>query len=147
MKFNYAFQKVVDLKTNEKTQAEWMLSAAVGVLHAEMNSLEQLIDHRRSIAEAMIDAAGRKVDLQSLQAMQQYGEHLERCIASKSKDVNHAELNVEHKKAQLNGKMLDEKVWLKAKDKAYESFCQEMLHREQSELDEMATVRFAMKAR
>lgn len=147
MKFNYAFQKVVDLKTNEKTQAEWMLSAAVGILQAEMKTLEQLLEDKRTVAERMMKEAANKASLLSLQALQQYAEHLERCIASKSRDVDHAESNVEQKKAHLSDKMLDEKVWLKAKDKALEAFRREMLLREQSELDEMATVRFAMKAR
>ncbi|MGV2795025.1 flagellar export protein FliJ, partial [Clostridium perfringens] len=38
MRFRYVYQKVVDLKSNEKTQAEWMLSAAVGILQAEQYS-------------------------------------------------------------------------------------------------------------
>lgn len=43
--------------------------------------------------------------------------------------------------------MLDEKVWMEAREKAKMHFQQEMLLREQNELDEMATVRFAVKAR
>lgn len=35
MRFHYTFQKVVDLKGNEKTQAEWMLSTALGELQAQ----------------------------------------------------------------------------------------------------------------
>ncbi|WP_138493977.1 flagellar export protein FliJ [Paenibacillus pinistramenti] len=147
MKFNYAFQKVVDLKTNEKRQAEWMLSAAVGILQNEMSSLEQLLEDKRRLAASMQEEAQKTASCLSLQAMQQYAEHLERCIASKSKDVDHAEQNVEQNKAHLSSRMLDEKVWLKARDKSLQAFRQQMLLREQSELDEMATVRFAMKAR
>lgn len=50
------------------------------------------------------------------------------------------------KQDQLSTKVLDEKVWLKAKDKAETQFQQSMILREQNELDEMATVRFAMKS-
>ncbi|GGA39751.1 flagellar export protein FliJ [Paenibacillus physcomitrellae] len=147
MKFNYAFQKVVDLKTNEKTQAEWMLSAAIGVLQNEMSSLEQLVEDKRKLAAAIQEEAQKSSSCLKLQALQQYSDHLERCIALKSKDVDNAEQNVEKNKAHLSSRMLDEKVWLKAKDKALDAFRQQMLLREQNELDEMATVRFAMRAR
>ncbi|WP_223066773.1 flagellar export protein FliJ [Paenibacillus caui] len=147
MKFNYAFQKVVDLKTNEKTQAEWLLSAAIGALQAEQRTLEQLLEDKRKLAVAMLEEAKKKASLLKLQALQQYADHLERCIADKSNDVNRAEQNVEKKKVQLSTRVQDEKVWLKAKDKAWDAFRHQMLLREQSELDEMATVRFAMRAR
>ncbi|MMZ70906.1 hypothetical protein D1872_340920 [compost metagenome] len=51
------------------------------------------------------------------------------------------------KKVVLTDKMLDEQVWLKAREKAKVRFQQELLLQEQNELDEMATVRFAMRAR
>ena len=41
-KFRYAYQKIADLKTSEKTQAEWLLSSAVGKLHTEEDSLNRL---------------------------------------------------------------------------------------------------------
>ena len=42
-KFRYAYQKIADLKTSEKTQAEWLLSTAVGMLHTEEDSLNGFI--------------------------------------------------------------------------------------------------------
>ena len=47
-KFRYAYQKIVDLKTSEKTQAEWLLSTAVGKLHTEEDSLNRLYQERLS---------------------------------------------------------------------------------------------------
>ncbi|GIP27381.1 hypothetical protein J23TS9_25110 [Paenibacillus sp. J23TS9] len=147
MKFQYAFQKIVDLKSNEKTQAEWMLSSAIGRLQAEEKSLGELMDNRERMANELQEAAEQKVPVSKIREFQMYVEHLEQCIEKKHTDVQHANVNVEMKKDQLSHKVLDEKVWLKAKDKAKDSFQQSMLLREQNELDEMATVRFAMKAR
>ena len=39
LSFRYSLQKIVDLKKNEKTQAEWILSHAMGVLQEEEHSL------------------------------------------------------------------------------------------------------------
>ncbi|GJM75556.1 hypothetical protein HMSSN036_77720 [Paenibacillus macerans] len=55
MKFRYVYQKVLDLKSNEKTQAEWMLSAAVGELQSEQRSLEQLFEEQARTASAIQD--------------------------------------------------------------------------------------------
>ncbi|CAM4313866.1 MAG: flagellar export protein FliJ [Paenibacillus macerans] len=147
MKFRYVYQKVLDLKSNEKTQAEWMLSAAVGELQSEQRSLEQLFEEQARTASAIQDEMENSASMLKLQELQRYMEYIEQSIARKLGDVKRAELKVEQKKSILNGKMLDEKVWLKAKEKAKEKFQHEMLLREQNELDEMATVRFAMRAR
>ncbi len=147
MRFRYVYQKVVDLKSNEKTQAEWMLSAAVGVLQAEQCSLEQLLEERTRMHSVIQTEMENKASMIKLQELQRYMDYLEGCINRKIGDVKRAEVNVDHKKTVLSGKMLDEKVWLKAKEKAKDKYQQEMLLREQNELDEMATVRFAMRAR
>ncbi|WP_410769256.1 flagellar export protein FliJ [Fontibacillus sp. BL9] len=147
MRFRYVYQKVVDLKTNEKTQAEWMLSAAVGILQAEQYSLEQLLEERSRTYFALQTEMENKASMIKLQELQRYMDYLEQSINRKMGDVHRAEVNVDNKKVVLNGKMLDEKVWLKAKEKAKEKYQHEMLLREQNELDEMATVRFAMRAR
>lgn len=147
MKFRYVYQKVVDLKSNEKTQAEWMLSAAIGELQSEQCSLEQLQEEKARIHAMILDEMENCASMVKLQELQRYMDYIEDSIIRKIGDVRRAEVNVDHKKTILSGKMLDEKVWLKAKEKAKAKFQQEMLLREQNELDEMATIRFAMRAR
>ena len=147
MKFNYAFQKIVDLKANEKVQAEWMLSAALGVLKEEQDNLEQLQSDKEMMDTAIHNAAIEKASLLKLQSMHHYASYLERRIEDKSRDVNHAEQHVVTRKSHLGSKMQDENVWKKSKDKAWTVFRHQMLGREQGELDEMATVRFVMRSR
>ncbi|MDR6716227.1 flagellar export protein FliJ [Paenibacillus sp. 2003] len=146
MKFRYHFQKVVDLKSNEKTQAEWMLSTAIGKLQTEEEHLIQLLNDRNNLIGIIQSATENTASVNSLQEMQRYVHHLDECISRKNSDVKHAQVNVQRNQTFLNGKMIDEKVWLGARDKAKIKFQQEMLLREQNDLDEMATVRFAAKA-
>lgn len=146
MRFHYTFQKVVDLKGNEKTQAEWMLSSALGELQAQEKSLDELLTQRSSLTLALQSAAEHKTPMAKIIEMQNYVDYLDTCIARKHSDINRAHVEVQHKQDQLSTKVLDEKVWLKAKDKAQTLFMQNMNLREQNELDEMATVRFAMKS-
>lgn len=147
MKFRYAFQKIVDLKSNEKTQAEWMLSMAIGKLQAEEKSLGELIEMRDRMFDAQEEAARRSAPVAEIRNIQSYAEYLDDCILKKRQDIRVAHVNVNQKQEQLTVRMLDEKVWLKAREKSNEKFRQESLLREQNELDEMATVRFAMNAR
>lgn len=42
MKFQFPLQKIVDLKGNEKTQAEWILSQALSTLREEEQFLHEL---------------------------------------------------------------------------------------------------------
>lgn len=147
MKFHYAFQKIVDLKSNEKTQAEWMLSSAIGKLQAEEKSLNELYEMRDQMYRAQQELASRCVPVAEIRNIQVYAEYLEECIERKRDDIRIAHVNVTKKQKVFSDKMLDEKVWLKARDKSQEKFRHESLLREQNELDEMATVRFAIKAR
>ncbi|ASA22261.1 flagellar export protein FliJ [Paenibacillus donghaensis] len=146
MRFHYTFQKVVDLKGNEKTQAEWMLSGALVELQAQERSLEELTSQRQMTMEALQAAAEHRTPLSKIREMQEYVDFLDICIARKHMDISRAQQEVQIKQDQLSTKVLDEKVWLKAKDKAQTLFQQNMILREQNELDEMATVRFAMKS-
>lgn len=146
MRFHYTFQKVVDLKGNEKTQAEWMLSSALGELQAQERSLDELTYQRSTLMLSLQNAAEQKTPMAKIREMQEYVEYLDHCIARKHSDINRAHQEVQRKQDQLSTKVLDEKVWLKARDKAETLFQQNMILREQNELDEMATVRFAMKS-
>lgn len=140
--FRYTFQRVVDLKGSEKTQAEWMLSSAIGDLTAEELSLELLRAKKQDWEEKLQEATQISVPLSELQVIQQYLDYLVDCIKSKLKDVLHAQKAVEQSRLKLSDKMKDEKVWLKAKDHARDRFQYALQIKEQNELDELASVRF-----
>lgn len=140
--FRYSFQKVVDLKSSEKTQAEWTLSSAIGALAEEELSLGLLRAKQREWEGKLHEATRITVPLSELQVIQHYLDHLVACITSKLQDVLHAQKAVEQSRLKLSDKMKDEKVWLKAKDHARDRFQQAMQIKEQNELDELASVRF-----
>lgn len=146
VKFKYPFQKIVDLKETEKTQAEWMLSASLGKLAQEKLTLEELYMEKESTMESIYSSASLCC-VSSLQQLQSYVSRLEHSIKKQLDDVQLAEDDVVRSQDHLSLKMKDEKVWLQARDKARERFRHEMQLLEQNELDEMATLRFAMAAR
>jgi flagellar FliJ protein len=142
MRFRYAFQQIVDLKNNERTQAEWVLSEAIGHLRSEESSLQQLEAQMERSRQELSGEMEKVTTISQMQVMQQYVNHLNRQISKKNDDVRHAERHVEQKQQVLQDKMVDEKVWTQARDKAYHAHAVLTLKKEQAELDEIASVRF-----
>lgn len=138
MRFRYPLQKLVDLKTNEKEQAEWMLSESVGRLQREESALSELLAERAQVGEKLENASVRSTTISQMQLLQHYSLHLEQMIRLKSKDVDGAKSDVADKQLVLSGKMMEEKVWTKAKEKAQLQFTAFVLKKEQEELDEIA---------
>lgn len=141
MRFRYPLQKLVDLKTNEKEQAEWKLSEAIGALQREELSLSELLAEHARVGEELESASVRKTTISQIQSLQQYMEYLNMQIRCKSVDVEKAQENVSDKRLHLNEKMIEEKVWAKAKERAQLQFTSFVLKKEQEELDEIALTR------
>ncbi|MDQ6419257.1 flagellar export protein FliJ [Paenibacillus sp. LHD-117] len=142
--FRYSFQKVVDLKASQKTQAEWLLSNALGALSEQELSLRELEQAKEEWELKLQQSAQQAIPLSEVRMIGQYLDHLQTCIDKKRLDVKQAEREVEHSRSKLADKVKDEKVWLKAKDHAWDRFRHALQLKEQNELDEMATVRFMM---
>ncbi|MFD1906083.1 flagellar export protein FliJ [Paenibacillus rhizoplanae] len=134
------------MKGNEKHRQSGCSQAHSENCRHRKKSLDELIEQRSTVMLSLQTAAQQKTPMAKLREMQDYVDYLDKCIARKLSDISLAHIEVQSKQDQLSTKVLDEKVWLKAKDKAQTAFVQNMNLREQNELDEMATVRFAMKS-
>ncbi|BBH20873.1 hypothetical protein Back11_22180 [Paenibacillus baekrokdamisoli] len=145
-KFRYGYQKIVDLKTSETKQAEWLLSTSVGKLQSEEALLEKLFQERTSWSERLQDASSSAISLSELVVIQEYVDYLDICISRKHIDVKQAQREVESSRSFLSVKMKDEKVWQKSKEHAFDRFRAVMQVKEQNELDEIATARFMFSA-
>lgn len=141
MKFRYPFQKIVDLKASEKTQAEWTFTTSVGKLRDEETHLHTLFSEKRGVLEHLQEAVDQTTTVSQLLMYQSYLDHIEMRIQEKNRDIRLAQQTVDTNKQVLNSKMMEEKVWLSARDKAKEHYVSELLRSEQAELDEMASVR------
>ncbi|MNV64393.1 Flagellar FliJ protein [compost metagenome] len=142
MSFRYSFQQIVDLKNNERTQAEWILSEAIGQLRNEETSLNCLFEKKENLHQEMAQASNHSVSISNMLMMQSYMNHVDKQIARKHQDVKQAKHIVSEKQEHLSEKMIDEKVWTKAREKAHHQFRLMVAKKEQDALDEMATNRF-----
>lgn len=145
--FQYSFQKVLDLKSNTKRQSEWFLAEAIGELQSAEQSLNRLKQERQKAADLLQGLVEQCTSAKELQRMQQYQDYLDEQILVANSNVRSAEQHVRLKQSELEQKMIDEKVWTKAKEKAETIYKQELAVAEQYEMDEMATVRYHMATR
>lgn len=136
--FRYPLQKIVDLKGNEKTQAEWMFSKAVFRLREEQDSLNRL----ESEKEMWLNGICESQTVYELQAAQEYVSHLNQQILHKHLDVNDANQQVASSQDRLTDKMKNEKVWNNAKERAMHKFTERMQKQEQEAIDELAVMRY-----
>lgn len=142
MKFKYPFQKVVDIKHSERTQSEWMLSQALGVLQVEEGTLSELTGLRQRLEDEMTKTSVHSTKIVELQMAQDYLSYVNQQISFKLNDIEKARLEVNHQQDDLSGKVQDEKVWARAKEKALYQYQELSLKKEQQELDELATLRY-----
>ncbi|MEC0231567.1 flagellar export protein FliJ [Paenibacillus alba] len=142
MNFRYSFQQIVNLKNNERTQAEWILSEAMGQLRTEETNLYGLFEQKESLHNEIAHVTSKSVSISQMLTMQSYMNHVDQQIARKHQDVKQAQHVVLKKQEHLSERMIDEKVWSKAREKAFNQFQSFVAKKEQDALDEMATNRF-----
>ncbi|QMV40170.1 flagellar export protein FliJ [Cohnella cholangitidis] len=147
MSFRYHLQKIVDLKGSEKSMAEWEYAASLGKLRKEEEQLALLFEERRGVEQALQETSARPTPLTELQTLHRYIEILDERITQQREDVRSAETLVRKRQSHLTDKMVDEKVWVNARERALERFRSAWLAKEQNELDEIAIVRAASAAR
>ena len=147
MSFRYPLQKIVDLKGSQKSMAEWEYAASLGKLRREEEFLESLQQERREIEHSLLETTSRPTPLSRLLSLQQYMDLIDERIRIQAEGVRSADSEVILSQVVLKDKMVDEKVWLNARDRALARFRDERLAKEQNELDEIATVRAANSRR
>jgi flagellar FliJ protein len=147
MSFRYPLQKIVNLKGSEKSMAEWEYAASIGKLRKEEERLELLHQERRDVEQALQETSLRPTPLTRLTMLQRYLDVVDERIRQQYEGVHSAASHVKMRRSQLTDKMVDEKVWLNARDRALERFRNDRLAKEQNELDEIAIVRAAAASR
>jgi flagellar FliJ protein len=119
-----------------------MLSEALGHLQVEENSLQELQVKKDELEKNLSQASTHSAKIFELQVFQEYLAYVDQQIQTKNNDVQKAQHQVTDKKDDLSDKMLEEKVWTKAKEKAYVQYKALSLKKEQEQLDEIATMRY-----
>jgi flagellar FliJ protein len=147
MTFRYPLQKIVNLKGSEKSMAEWEYAASIGKLKIEEERLEHLHQERKEVEQTLQEISLQPTPLTRMTMLQRYLDVVDERIRLQYEGVHSAASQVKMRQSQLTDKMVDEKVWLNARDRALERFRNDRLAKDQNELDEIAIVRSAAASR
>ncbi|WP_038702049.1 flagellar export protein FliJ [Planococcus sp. PAMC 21323] len=140
--FNFRFQKILDLKENEKgfaqiQMAEAMKQQEVGhqrnrVIQKKINEAEQLRNSKQQSG----------VNISELRMLEDYLYHLQDESLSSKRELEHLQHKVSTSQGLLQKKAQEEKTWENLKEQKLTHFQEESKAAEQSFFDEMASTRF-----
>ncbi|MFS1513199.1 flagellar export protein FliJ [Chengkuizengella sp. SCS-71B] len=131
-------QKIVDYKNNLKTQAEWQLTKAIIQLNSENEKLSKLQNQKNNQYQKLYSTFKDKTPISDLQNMSSYILSLNHHIQKQHEGLKNAEMAVSKSKDGLKKQMIDEKVWVNAREKSYTTHMEKTLKKETMELDEIA---------
>ncbi|MDP5273441.1 flagellar export protein FliJ [Chengkuizengella axinellae] len=137
MVYKYPMQKIVDYKNSIKTQAEWKLTEALSQLNTENEKMSKLQLEKNSRYQQFHATIKEKTQVSELQNMSSYILYLNDHIEKQHEDLKTAHVAVTSSKDHLKKKMIDEKVWVNAKEKSYTEFKEKTYKKETIELDEI----------
>jgi len=138
MKFRFPLQKIVDLREQERMQAEWRLAEALERLREEERSFAELERMRDDVCRIMADACVGATTAAHLSVVGRFLTHLDGRIRRKRAELEDAERTVSERRDDLRGRLVEERIWRNARNKALERFRSEMLRAEQKEIDDLA---------
>ncbi|WP_404330211.1 flagellar export protein FliJ [Mesobacillus maritimus] len=140
--FHYPFQRILDLKENEKDFAQIQMAEAI-------KKQEESLRKNQEIYQKIIEVENEKnqkqldgVNIFELRMLENYIDQLKNQLLSAERDLERLDTHVVQTQSHLCVKVQEEKTWLNLKNQRRKQFDQEMKQSEQALFDEMAANRF-----
>jgi flagellar FliJ protein len=140
--FHYPFQRILDIKEKEKESSQFKMAKAIQRQEKVEVRLSELQANMSSVQSQLNSKQQQGVSITELRMMEDYIEHLRKCLSLEYSEFKFAKKNVEKKQEVLLEKLKEEKTWIVLKEKQEQEFFEQSKIQEQSQLDEMATTRF-----
>ena len=135
-KFSFSMEKILDIRTFEKKQAESELSMAMMKEREIQAQIDSLTEKR---ALCVIDAE-KSTDFSVIVNSQKYLKFIEKKTEELSLELAQAQIVSEEKRGALQECIKKEKALEKLKEKKYEEWKKEIKKEEQKEMDEILNV-------
>jgi flagellar FliJ protein len=143
MKFDFSFQKVLDVKEKEKEIAE----QEYGTMKLRQLELEDQMDGLESEKDKAFDLynhVNRKTVWELIEVQKEI-EHVNLKMEQLKHQSQRIQHEVEQKHQVLIEKTQDAKMWNQWKAKSKQVFLKQMERQEQAMLDEMAVLRYSRR--
>ncbi len=140
--FNFRFQKILDLKENEKDLAQIQMAKAIKQQQAG-HERKEAIYKKISDAEQLKKAKQRDgVNISELRMLVNYIHQLQEQLLASKRELELLQTNVARSQTHLQLKSQEEKTWDNLKQQKHTQFVDHHKSAEQSYFDELAGTRF-----
>lgn len=146
-KFHYPFQKILDLKENEKEFAQIQMAEAI-------KQQEESLRKNQEIYQKISEAENLKkqkqqdgVNIFELRMLEDYTNQLQAQLFSAERELEQMESNVLKTQSDLRMKIQEEKTWINLKNQKLTEYEEQIKLTEQNFFDEMASTRFYRSAK
>lgn len=140
--FHYPFQKILELKEKEKESAQKEMAKAIQRQEKIELRLADLHDLYIAAQEQFAFKQEQGTVIVELRRIEDYVEHLRRCLRLEQEDCSFAKKNVDKKQEVLHDKLKEEKTWFVLKERQELEFINRSKLQEQKQLDEVASNRY-----
>lgn len=137
-KFNFTMQKVLNLKEKNREQEEWNYARILQALNEERDILTKLLLEKEEQQDLILENQQKGVSIETINLHQSYIQHIEDSIKHQTRKISKLEQNLSEKQQELLLLKIDEKKWLKLKEKKFNEFIVKENQIEQIEIDEIA---------
>ncbi|SDW00515.1 flagellar FliJ protein [Lachnospiraceae bacterium KHCPX20] len=136
-KFRYRMQNVLDLKMLLETQEKAAYAQAQLKVNEEQEKLQQLLLRRARYEQMLHDAQIGTLDLKEINWLKNGITAMKTMIRDQMFVLKRAQTNLEAERRKLDEIMKDRKTHEKLKEKAFESFKQELATEDNKVTDEL----------
>lgn len=138
-KFQYRMQNILDVKLKIESQAKIAYGIANAKLEEEQQKLQKLMIRRAGYERQAKELMMGTIDIQEVRNCKRAIDTMKSLIRSQMMQVHVAEKNLEAARKRLNEVMVERKTHEKLKEKAFETFKQELQYAENKEIDELVS--------
>lgn len=138
-KFIYRMQSILDIKYKLEEQAKTAYGVANQRLQEENTKLQQLMMRRIEYEKHASELALGKLDVREIAANKRAIDTMKSLIHDQIMRVHAAEKSVELARKRLNEVMVERKAHEKLREKAFETFKEELAAEEAKEIDQLVS--------
>lgn len=140
--FKYPFQKILDLKENEKGVAQIQMADAIKKQEAGLRKNDEIYQKLIEAEELKKQKQQAGVNIFELRMLENYINQLHEQLLAAERELVQMDSHVLNSQSHLRTKVQEEKTWVNLKKKKLIQFEEQMKVNEQNFFDELASTRF-----
>lgn len=139
--FHFSLQKILDLKEKNREQEEWNFARIAKQLKDENEKLQSNITNKNVLHEELLNDQAKGIPIVEINSIQAYLNYLDKLIHHQKVNLRQIENSLLAKQQELVELKIEEKKWIKLREKKFEEFNYKNNQLEQKEMDEIAIQR------